>query len=345
MILVYQTGASGELQIFEKTPEIDVTEKILPRSWTHLVEPTEEEIRKVAKATGIAESIFRAALDEEETAHIDSEGDVTIIVVDTPILRPDGDPLRVNHFYTIPLVIFFNRDFLVTSSIRKDFVIPSLTHKAMKNLDTSQHAKLAIQILYRNATMFVTLLKKLDKESEQVQAGLQESLQNAELFKLMNLGKSLVYLSTGLNSDLTVMERLRKLEDFKLSPEDMALLDDAMIENRQAVEMCSIHREILNGTMDAYASVISNNMNTVMKTLTVVTIALSIPMIVAAFFGMNFGLPFSQGAGFWIAVVISFVLAVVVGVLLARYTNHLKFKWGVPKNLFGNPRKSRRRRK
>lgn len=345
MILVYQTGASGELQTFEDTQETDVAEKIVPRSWTHLLEPTENEIRKVAKATGIAETIFRAALDEEETAHIDSEGDVTIIVIDTPILRPDEDHLRVNHFYTIPLVIFFNKDFLVTSSIRKDFVVPSLTRKAMKNLDTSQHAKLAIQILYRNATMFVNLLKKLDKESEEVQAGLQESLQNEELFKLMNLGKSLVYLSTGLNSDLIVMERLRKLEDFHLSPEDLALLDDAMIENRQAVEMCSIHREILNGTMDAYASVISNNMNTVMKTLTVVTIAISVPMIVGAFFGMNFQLPFPQQSGFWIAFILSWVLAIVVGVLLARYTNHLKVRWGLPKNLFGKPKKVRRRRK
>jgi magnesium transporter len=125
----------------------------------------------------------------------------------------------------------------------------------------------------------------------------------------------------------------------------VALLDDAMIENRQAIEMCSIHREIINGTMDAYASVISNNMNTVMKTLTVVTIALSIPMIVAGFFGMNFILPFSQTGGFWAAVILSAVLALLVGVFLARYTNRLKFHWGSPKNLFGLPKRRRAIRK
>lgn len=341
MIIVYQTNENGELLIFKDTFEQPVIERIVPRSWTHLIEPTEAEIRKVSEATRISETILRTALDEEETAHVDSEGDVTIIVVDTPILQPDTDHFRVNHFYTIPLILFFNKDYFVTSSIRRDYVVPSLTQKMMKNLNTSHHFKLTIQLLYRNASMFVHLLKQLDRESEQVQSGLQESLQNEELFKLMNLGKSLVYLSTGLNADLVVMERLRKIEEFKLFPEDVALLDDAMIENRQAIEMCSIHREIINGTMDAYASVISNNMNTVMKTLTVVTIALSIPMIVAGFFGMNFILPFSQTAGFWWAIVISAVLALLVGIFLARYTNHLKFRWGMPKNLFGLPKRHR----
>lgn len=337
MIIVYQTNDVGELETFKDSPEQSILERIVPRSWTHLVEPTEDDIRKVAKATGIEERVLRNALDEEETAHIDSDGDVTIIVVDTPILRPDQNHAEVNHFYTIPLIIFFNKDYFITSSIRKDYVVPSLTSKAMKNLNSAHHFKLTIQLLYRNASMFVNLLKQLDKESELIQSHVQESLQNAELFQLMNLGKSLVYLSTGLNADIIVMERLRKLEGFTLFPEDAGLLDDAMIENRQAIEMCSIHREILNGTMDAYASVISNNMNTVMKTLTVVTIAISVPMIIAAFFGMNVDLPVSLESGFLIAILISTILALLTGIFLARYTNHLKFRWGIKKNIFGRP--------
>jgi len=337
MIIVYQTNSVGELEIFKDSPEQNILDRIVPRSWTHLVEPTEEDIKKVSKATNIEERVLRTALDEEETAHIDTDGDVSIIVVDTPILHPDQDHLHVTHFYTIPLIIFFTKDFFITSSIRKDYVVPSLVGKAMKNLNTAHHPKLTIQLLYRNATMFVTLLKQLDKESELIQSHVQESLQNAELFQLMNLGKSLVYLSTGLNADLIVMERLRKLEGFTLLPEDVALLDDAMIENRQAIEMCSIHREILNGTMDAYASVISNNMNTVMKTLTVVTIAISVPMIVAAFFGMNVDLPVPIESGFLIAFVVSIVLALLTGYFLARYTNHLKSHWGAKKNIFGRP--------
>jgi magnesium transporter len=218
MIIVYQTHENGELSIYKDSSEQPVLERIVPRSWTHLIEPTEAEIRQVSEATHISETILRTALDEEETAHVDSEGDVSIIVVDTPILQPDTDHLRVNHFYTIPLIIFFNKDYFITSSIRRDYVVPSLTQKVMKNLNTAHHFKLTIQLLYRNASMFVHLLKQLDRESEQVQTGLQESLQNEELFKLMNLGKSLVYLSTGLNADLVVMERLRKVEDFKLFP-------------------------------------------------------------------------------------------------------------------------------
>jgi magnesium transporter len=223
--------------------------------------------------------------------------------------------------------------------VKKDQVVTSLMTKPMKMFSTGKHIKLTIQLLYRNATIFVTMLKMLDKESDYIQGKLQEALENAELFELMNLGKSLVYLSTGLNADLVVMERLRKTEEFKQYPEDYALLDDAIIENRQAIEMCSIHREILNGTMDTYASVISNNVNTIMKALTVVTIVLTVPMIVAAFFGMNVDLPVDTGNGFWIAVIFSLVVAFGAGLILSRYTRKMKYRWGEGRKPFQHQKK------
>jgi len=284
-----------------------------------MIAPTEEEIAKVSQMTGIFESMIRTSLDEEETAHIDIDDDVTLLVVDTPVVQVDINYPEINHFYTMPLGIIFNEKYIITTCLKKDIVVPSLINRLMKNFSTHKHIKLTIQILYRNAANFVTMLKQLNKDSEYVQKKLQESLKNIELFELMNLGKSLVYLSTGLNADILVLEKIKRIEAFKQYEDDVDLIDDAIVENRQAMEMCSIHRDILNGTMDAYASIISNNVNTVMKTLTVVTIVLTIPTLVASIFGMNFDLPF-QTNGFWVAIIISITLASVGGFLLARYT-------------------------
>ncbi|MDD3123469.1 MAG: magnesium transporter CorA family protein [Candidatus Izemoplasmatales bacterium] len=323
MITVYNSSTSSELSVFKSIDETNIYEKIKPKCWIYMIAPTEEEISKVSQITGIFESMIRTSLDEEETAHIDIDDDVTLLVVDTPVVQVDVNYPEINHFYTMPLGIIFNEKYIITTCLKKDIVVPSLINRLMKNFSTNKHIKLTIQILYRNAANFVTMLKQLNKDSEHVQSKLQESLKNIELFELMNLGKSLVYLSTGLNADILVLEKIKRLEAFKQFEDDVDLIDDAIVENRQAMEMCSIHRDILNGTMDAYASIISNNVNTVMKTLTVVTIVLTIPTLVASIFGMNFDLPFQQN-GFWIAIIISIVMASIGGFLLARYTGKTK---------------------
>ncbi len=334
MINVYLTNETGDMQTWKNENDADFIEKIVPRSWIYLTEPTDEEIVKVSLATKIPEIVLRKALDEEETAHVDVEGDVTIVVIDTPVTMPDPDHPYINRYFTVPTSVLFNKEYIVSACSKKDLVVPGITAKPLKNFSTGKHFKLTIQLLYKNASMFVSLLKQLDKQSEIVQTKLQEALKNSELFDLMNLGKSLVYLSTGLNADLNVMEKLRNHEDFRQFPDDVALLDDAIIENRQAIEMCSIHREILNGTLDTFASVISNNVNTVMKTLTVVTIVLTIPMIVSSFFGMNFTLPFSSSSGFWTAFILAIALSLLCGAFLASYTTKLKYHWNENRNPF-----------
>jgi magnesium transporter len=120
-----------------------------------------------------------------------------------------------------------------------------------------------------------------------------------------------------------VLEKIQRLEHFKQYKDDLSLIEDAIIENRQAMEMCNIHRDILNGTMDAFASVISNNVNTVMKTLTNVTIILTIPTLVASFFGMNVDLPIKEN-GFLIVFILSFVLSVIGAILLTKYTSQIR---------------------
>ncbi|HAQ57276.1 MAG TPA: magnesium transporter [Acholeplasmatales bacterium] len=339
MINVYLTTEAGELQVWKSGVDADVVKAIVPRAWIYLVEPTEAEIVEVARSTKIAESILRKALDEEESAHIDDEGDVIIVVADTPIFTVDPEHPHISRYYTTPMSILFNADYIVVACAKKNFVIPAFLAKTMKNFSTAKHFKLTIQLLYRNASMFVTLLKQLDKESEGVQAKLQEALKNSELFDLMNLNKSLVYLSTGLNADLNVLERLKNQEAFRQYPDDVALIDDAIIENRQAIEMSTIHREILGGTLDTYASVISNNVNTVMKTLTVVTIVLTVPMLIASFFGMNFTMPVHVDRGFWFAFILSIALCVMLAVFLANYSSKLNYHWGQKRSPFALPRR------
>ena len=328
MITVYLTNQNSELLCFTASSGYDIYEKIVPKSWIYMVEPTDEEIKKVSQITGINEAMMRIACDEEESAHIDIDDDTTLVVMDTGVFKQDPAYPEINTYYTTPIGVLFNASYYVTVSAKPDLLIPNLVTKYAKSLFTNKHIRLTIQIMYRNATNFVYMAKLLDKDSEYVQNKLHESLQNTEIFELMNLGKSLVYLSTGLNADILVLEKIKRLDSFKQYEEDLELIDDAIVENRQALEMCSIHRDVLNGTMDAYASVINNNVNSLMKTLTVVTIVLSIPTLVASFFGMNFDLPIQEN-GFVIALVLGLSLSLLCAFVLVRYTKSIK---GTKKN-------------
>ena len=273
----------------------------------------------MVRKTGIGKDLLRIALDEEETAHIDFENGVTMLIVDTPVLENDSESSK---YLTTPFGIFFNEDYFVTLCLKENMVEGAITSRGMKNFSTGKHVRLTIQLLYQNAIAFVNIMKLINKDSEAIERRLHQSMRNKELFELMNLGKSLVYLSTGINANQLVLERFKRLDIYKKFEEDIALLEDALIENRQAMEMCSVHRDILNGTMDAFASIINNNVNHVMKTLTVVTIVLTIPTLVASFFGMNVNIPFAQDKlGFLYAVLISAVIAVICAWALIRYTN------------------------
>ncbi len=325
MITVYYTDEKSKLQVFTSNQEEDIYSKIVRKSWIHLTNPTEEEILRVTKITSIPEEMIRTTLDEEERSHIDIDEDVYLIVVDMPVLTRDEDYPDIHRYYTTPFGIIFNDNFYITTCLKEKALEFYVTNRLMRNFGTNKHIKLTIQILYKNASLFVTHLKQLDRDSDFVQTRLHKSMKNKELFELMNLGKSLVYLSTGINADNLVLEKIKRLEAFKQYEDDVDLIEDAIIETRQAMEMCNIHRDILNGTMDAFASVISNNVNTVMKTLTVVTIVLTIPTLLASFFGMNMDLPFASDInGFWMVVIISVILSIIGALVLIKYTTSIK---------------------
>jgi len=266
--------------------------------WIDLVNPSEDEISRVVEASGIDAEMIRPALDEEERSHIEIENGQTLILVDAPLIETEGGKTT---YSTIPLGIVLTKSCILTVCLKDTAVLSEFTKKRVKAFYTQYKSRFLLQILYKNATLYLIYLRQIEKLSNKLENDLQKSMKNKELTQLLQLEKSLVYFSTSLKSNESVLEKLLKLEAIRKFEDDQELLEDVIIENKQAIEMCAIYREILTGTMDAFASVISNNLNIVMKFLTSVTILLSIPALFGALWGMNVDVPFGNTTGgFWI---------------------------------------------
>jgi magnesium transporter len=275
---------------------------IKPGAWVHLLDPTEEEVVRVRDALGVENEFIRAALDEEETVRIDVEGEQTLILVDIPVVRPE----RTSFLYaTIPLGIIIMPDNMITVCLEETSIIEDFWNKTVRGFDTCKKTRFLLQVLFRNASKYLQYLRQIDKAQTQVENSLHKSMRNRELIQMLRLEKSLVYFSTSLKANETVLEKMLKFNVIKKYPDDMELLEDVIIENKQAIEMGNIYRDILSGTMDAFASVISNNLNIVMKLLASITIVLSIPTLLASLWGMNVPVPFTDDPnGFlWVLVI------------------------------------------
>lgn len=287
-------------------------------SWINMVSPTEQEIADVCKNINIQDDFIRYSLDSEEKARIDLEDDGTMLfIVDIPIIEKENDS---EIYTTMPIgMIVVRDDYFITVSLRNNSIIKELKSKINKNIVTYKKSRLIFQILYQNAATFLNLLKKINKETEIAENVLKNSMKNKELLKLLSLEKSLVYFTTSLKANEVVMEKTLRGKIIKLYEEDEDILEDAIIENKQAIEMSKIYSDILNGTMDAYASIISNNLNGVMKFLTSITIVLSIPTMVASFWGMNVKVPMQDNVfGFLIITSISILVAIIAMIWLKK---------------------------
>ena len=305
MIKIYstdmQTGKTSEINEFKKG------------SWINLINPSSQEIEEVCKNLNIQEEFIRYSLDLEERARVDQEEDdqTILFIVDSPIVEKSEDSIL---YSTMPLgMIVVRDDFFITVSSKKNRVIEDFEKNKLKNFATYKKSRFLLQILYSNSSYFLNYLKQINKESEVAEAKLKNSLRNEELLKMLSLQKSLVYFTTALKANEAVMEKTMKGKAIKLYDEDEDLLEDAIIENTQAMEMSTIYSDILNGTMDAYASLISNNLNGVMKFLTSITIVLAVPTMISGFWGMNVGLPLQHSPfGFVIMVTVSILITLLV---------------------------------
>ena len=311
MLKIYNTNM--------ETNKLEEIKEFRKGSWINLVNPSENEIKRVCESINIQEDFIRDALDYEEKARIDTEEDdnTILFVIDVPVIEKNED----NDIYsTMPLgMIVVRDDFFITVSLRKNKVIEDFEKRKIKNFQTYKKTRFIFQIFYLNSSYFLNYLKQINKETEIAEYILKNSMKNKELLKLLSLEKGLVYFATSLKSNEIVMEKTMRGKIVKLYDDDEDILEDAIIENRQAIEMAQIYTNILNGTMDAYASIISNNLNGVMKFLTSITIVLAIPTMISSFWGMNVQLPFEDSPmGFVIMVLIAVVLTLVVTWWLKR---------------------------
>ncbi|NMA25075.1 MAG: magnesium transporter CorA family protein [Clostridiales bacterium] len=284
--------------------------------WVHMTNPSEDEIQQVSKATGIESEFIRPALDEEERPRIETDNGQTLILVDIPTVENDGS---TNVFTTIPLGIAFTKDAIITVCLKETPILDDFITKRVKSFYTYFKSRFILQILFKNATLYLFYLRSIEKLSNKIENDLQKSMKNKELAQLLKLEKSLVYFSTSLKSNESVLEKMLKLEAIKKFEEDQDLLEDVIIENKQAIDMTNIYSSILSGTMNSLASIISNNLNIVMKSLTIVTIALSVPTAISGFFGMNVPNYLEKSPFAFPAIIAgSVILSALISVLLFR---------------------------
>ena len=286
-------------------------------AWIHLVNPSEKEISFVCNNLNIEEDFIRYPLDFEEKARIDTEDDVKLFIIDVPIIEEKDDDTI---YTTMPLGMMVVRDdFFITVSLHECKFMDDFINSRVKGFFTYKKTRFILQILYTNSSAFLSILKQINKESEATVFLLQKSMKNRELIQLLNLENSLVYIATSLRSNEVVMEKTLNGKVIKLYEEDEDILEDAIVENKQAIEMSKIYSDILSGTMDAYASIISNNVNSVMKFLAAITIVLSLPTMLASFWGMNVNVPFAQSPyGFFFLLLASVILCILVAFWLKK---------------------------
>ena len=287
--------------------------------WIALTDPTATEVFEISQRHEIDVDHLRAALDEEERSRIEVEDNYTLILVDIPVIEERNDK---EWYGTIPLGIIVTEDAIFTICTEDTPILTSFMEGRVRNFSTGKRTRFILQILYKNASMFLHYLRIIDKKSEMVETKLHKSQRNQELIELLELEKSLVYFTTSLRANEVVLEKLLKVDRIKQYPEDEDLLEDVIVENKQAIEMANIYSGVLSGTMDAFASVISNNQNIVMKFLAIVTMVMSIPTMIFSAYGMNVnskGMPFANDPmGFLYVILFSLVLSLVVAFIFSK---------------------------
>ncbi len=309
MLKIYNTNM--------ETNKLEEIEEFKKGSWINLVNPSESDIKRVCTEIKIEEDFIRYPLDYEEQPRIDIDDECMLFVIDVPIIEDIKDDTT---YTTMPLgVIIVRDDFLITVTLKKNKIIDAFEKGKVKNFYTYKKTRFLLQILYLNSACYLDNLKKINKEQEATVFLLQQSMKNRDLIQLLNLQNSLIYITTSLKSNEIVMEKTLRGKIIKMYEEDEDILEDAIIENRQAIEMSKTYSDILTSTMDAYSSIISNNLNGVMKFLTSLTILISVPTLIASIWGMNVDLPFARSQhGFIILMIISVAVALIAFVWLKK---------------------------
>ncbi len=290
--------------------------------WVSVVAPDADDRRWLQEKMGIEPEFVRSSLDDEETSHIDYDDETgqVLVIVDCPFVEDDREAVdqSIVQYDTHPLSLIFlpEQDMLVTVSLKQSETINAFAQGKVRNLNTTLRTRVLLQMLLHISQRYLVCLRSINRQFRENERVLRKTMRNDELIKMLGFEKSLVYFSTSLKSTEATLTKIGYGRILRLYEEDRDLLDDVSIEMSQAIEMCSIYSNVLNGTMDTFGNIINNNMNITMRTLAILTLALSIPNMVYGFYGMNTPLPMDDT---WVfALVISIVATLAATVLLMR---------------------------
>lgn len=301
---------------FFKTVEGKLTAVDSPQEgcWISAIAPTEREILNLTDLLGVDAGFVRAALDEEEASRIEREDDQVLIIVDLPIAQKEEEKTII--YSTMPMGIIITDKNIITVCLQENSVVTGLEKGMVRGIQPHMKTQFVLMVLLRIVTCFLQYLKQIDKISSYSEKQLHKTMRNKELIQLLGLEKSLVYFSTSLKSDEVTLEKIHRGRIMKLYEEDEDLLEDVLVEVRQALEMCGIYTNILSNTMDAFSSIINNNLNIVMKTLTSLTVLMAIPTVISGLWGMNVNnIP---SLNFWFPVALALALTGLVALILIR---------------------------
>lgn len=296
----------------KKIKKLSISEAI-SGSWFSLINPTEEEIKQVSLILGLDEDFLRNSLDLDERSRIEIEDGNILIITNLPIMTDDGC------FDTLPLGIICTPTSILTVCSKDNNILSSFNETTSFAFDTRNKTAFMLKILYRSVKFYLKYLDIINRITENIEKELQKATNNKALFQLMEIQKTLVYFSTALKDNDIVLQKVMKMTKsstinyLKTTEEDIDLLEDVIIDTKQAIEMVDMHRMILEAMMEGFASIINNNLNQVMKFLAAMTIIMSIPTMIGGLWGMNVQVPYGNNPfGFLIVVFLSIIISIVV---------------------------------
>lgn len=306
MLKIYKTDENKKLN------KLNINEAV-SGSWFSLINPNEEEIKQVSLVLGLEEDFLRNSLDLDERSRIEIEDGNILIITNLPIMTEDGC------FDTLPLGIIYTPTSIITVCSKDNNILSSFREKTSYSFDTRNKTEFMLKILFTSVKVYLKYLDMINRTTDQIENELQKATNNKALFQLMEIQKTLVYFSTALKDNDIVLQKIMKMtksstiNHLKTTEEDIDLLEDVIIDTKQAIEMVDMHRMILEAMMEGFASIINNNLNQVMKFLAAITIIMSIPTMIGGLWGMNVPVPYANDPfGFWIVVIIAIAISVIV---------------------------------
>lgn len=313
MFEIYKSQESGHLE--------KLTLKTLEKgAWINIIDPTPYELKEVSAVTKVEPDFLRSALDEEERSHIDVEDESIMILTNVPVVYDEES------YDTLPLSIILTKNYIITVCLEETPVIASFNERTARLFHTYKKTQFLFEILYRSATFYLRYLRQINKISEEIEDQLRISMRNDDILRLMELRKGLTYFNAALRSNDAVFDKILRLRNNRtlegvldIYEEDEDLLEDVIIENKQAREMVEMYSQILSQMADIFSSIISNNQNMVMKFLAAITIIIAVPTVIASFFGMNVPVPMEgNDYGFLTVMLIALIASMVAAYIFYK---------------------------